>query len=331
MRPGSYVFHILRSLVILLLAVAAGGAQQPPQNEQEPLETLKVTVDVVNVYCNVKDKHGALIPGLKKEDFELAEDGKTQAIKYFSSETNQPLTLGILMDTSGSMMQVIPAEKEVLGAFLHQVMTANDLAFLMTFDVDDELLQDMTSSPRQIQRAMEQAHVNVPQGQHSGVPGVGQGPLPTVPSPGTTLYDAIYLASTDKLASEVGRKAIIIMSDGVDEGSRVKLNEAVEAAQKADTICYVLLFTGGIYGTKGEGYMKKVAEETGGRVFEVDMRFNKLRDAFDQITNELRTQYALGYTPSNTIKDGSFRHIEIKSKEGYKVQARKGYYALARR
>ncbi len=298
-------------------------AQLPEAGDQQPMQTLKVNVDVVNVYCNVKDKHGALIPSLKKEDFELSEDGVKQNIKYFSAETDQPLTLGILMDTSGSLMQVIPAEKEVGGAFLSQVLTPKDLAFFMTFDVDVELAQDFTSSAHQLKRAMDAAKVNVPP---TG-PTIAQGPFPTHDTRSTALYDGIYLAANEKLAREVGRKAMIIMTDGVDEGSKVRLNEAVESAQKADAICYVLLFARGIYGTRGEGYMKKLAEETGGRLFEID-RIENLKTAFDQIASELRTQYGIGYTPLNNKKDGTFRKIEIHSKEGYKVQARHGYYAI---
>src|SRR5437868_5185332 len=203
--------------------------------QEQPAETLKVNVDVVNVFCNIKDKHGALIPDLKKDDFQLSEDGKPQTIKYFSADTEQPLTLGLLMDTSGSMIQVIPAEKEVAGEFLNQVLRPKDLAFFMTFDVDVELLQDFTSSPRQIRHAMEQAKVNAPPSPGGGLPGLGGGPLPTARnSPGTTLYDAVFLASDEKLATETGRKAVIIMSDGVDEGSKIRLQEAIEAAQKAD-------------------------------------------------------------------------------------------------
>lgn len=316
----------------------AGAAQTPstaarpkePAEAQEdrPLQTLKVNVDVVNVYCNVKDKHGALIPNLKKEDFELKEDGVKQNIKYFNTETEQPLTLGILMDTSASMAQVIPAEKEVGGAFLNQVLTPKDIAFFMTFDVDVNLDQDFTSSARQLKRAMEKARVvEVPE---IPIPAIARGPFPGSSHPrSTALYDGIYLAANEKLAREVGRKAMIIMTDGMDEGSKVRLNDAVESAQKADAICYVLLFTRGIFAREGEGYMKKLTEETGGRVFEID-RIENLKTAFDQIASELRTQYGIGYTPTNNKKDGTFRKIEIHTtgKDGYKVQARRGYYAI---
>ena len=306
-----------------------GPSDNEPDVQEQPSQepsagTFKVNVDVVNVFCNVKDKHGALIPDLKKDDFEISEDGKLQTLKYFASEANQPLTLGLLMDTSGSMRDVIPAEKEVGGNFLGQVMTAKDEAFFMTFDTDTRLLQDFTSSPRRIRAAMDEARVSMP----PQVPSIAQGPFPTSGNgPGTTLYDAVYLASHDELSSQVGRKALIIMTDGVDEGSRTRLSEAIEAAQKADAICYVLLFSSGIYGGRGEGVMKDLSEQTGGRVFEINNKFDKLRQAFDQIAAELRTQYLLGYTPTNQKRDGTFRKISIKAKGDVKVQARKGYYA----
>jgi VWFA-related protein len=149
------------------------------------------------------------------------------------------------------------------------------------------------------------------------------------------LYDAVYLASHDAFANEVGRKAMILLTDGEDQGSRLKIKDAIEAAQKADTICYVLLiadrgFYGGFY--SGDSAMKKLTLETGGRVIEVGNKFEKLRQAFDQISQELRSQYNIGYTPANANRDGSFRKVEIKAKGGeYKIQARSGYYAMPRR
>ena len=165
------------------------------------------------------------------------------------------------------------------------------------------------------------------------LPGAGGGPVPTASSPGTVLYDAVYLSSHDVLAKEVGRKAIVLLTDGQDEGSRLKIQDAIEAAQKADTIAYVLLcadrggyFSAGM-GYYGEGDMKKLTEQTGGRVINVGNKFDKLREAFDQIAAELRSQYNIGYTPTNTKLDGTYRKLEIKNKQGYKIQSRSGYYA----
>ena len=315
----------------LALVLAASAQNPPPQKDDQSVETFKVSVDVVNVFFNVKDDHGALIPGLQKDDFQISEDGAPQTIKFFSAESNQPLTLGMLIDTSGSQQRLLPMEKEIGAAFLREVLQQKDLAFVISFDVDVNLLQDYTANPRDLRAGLERAHINAGT---SGImfPGTGGDPVPNRKPRGTVLYDAVYLAATEELANEAGRKAVILLTDGADFGSRVKLEEAIEAAQKADTICYVLLLVdryayGFGFGYPGSGEVKKMAEQTGGRVIEVGNKPEKLKAAFDQIANELRSQYSLGYTPTNTQHNGSFRKIEIKSHEGYKIQARHGYYA----
>jgi VWFA-related protein len=282
-------------------------------------------VDVVSVFFTVR-KGNNLVPNLKKEDFTVAEDGAPQKIKYFTSETNLPLTLGMLIDTSGSMQAVLPAEKEVGSEFIREVLRAKDLAFLINFDVNVELMQDMTSSSREIARAMQDAKINVGGTGGYGRPGIGQGPVAQPHSRGTALYDAVYLASREKLANEVGRKAMIILTDGYDNGSKVNLRDAIEAAQRADSMCYVLLVSDPNF-PRNDGDMKKLAEETGGRVIDVGHRADKLKEAFDRISEELRSQYSIGYTPTNAKKDNSFRRVEIKTPAG-KAQARKGYYAF---
>lgn len=316
----------------LLAFLTASTAQNPPaQKDDQSVETFKVSVDVVNVFFNVKGDHGALIPGLQKDDFEMVEDGAPQTIKYFSSESNQPLTMGILIDTSPSQMRVLGMEQEVGAAFLRQVMTQKDIAFLISFDVNVDLLQDYTSDPRQLREAMRKARIG---GAEVDMGGVGGNPVPTRgPRGATKLYDAVYLAAREQLSQEVGRKAMILLTDGGEQGSKMNLADAIEAAQKADVICYVLLvadrdwywMNGGFY--PGSSEVKKLTEQTGGRVIEVGNKPEKLKEAFDQISNELRSQYNIGYTSTNTRKDGSFRKIEIKSRKGYKIQARRGYYA----
>jgi VWFA-related protein len=328
-------FRSMAVFVVLWICLPLFAQQQQPpsgQSEDQSVGTLKVSVDVVNVYCNVKDKRGALIPGLKREDFQLTEDGKPQTVKYFATESNQPLTIGLLIDTSASQMRVLPMERDAGEQFLRQVLTKEDLAFLINFDVDVTLDQDFTTDVGELRHALDQTRINAGSGIGGG-PGAGQGPFPTSNVPrGTLLYDAIYLAADEKLSHEVGRKAMIILTDGEDQGSRYRIREAIEAAQKADAICYVILiadrgFYGGAY--SGEDKMKQLAEETGGRVIEASNKYEKLKQGFDQIANELRTQYALGYTPTNNVKDGTFRKIDIKTKEDYRVQARRGYYAIA--
>jgi len=324
-----------KSLPCLILAALTSlsfaqqnDSQQPA--DQNPSETLKINVNVVQLFFNVKDKHGTLIPNLTKDEFTIAEDGKPQTVKYFAAESNLPLTIGMMIDSSGSQRNVIDMEKEVGGAFLKQILTDKDEAFVISFDITVDLLQDFTRDTKRLQAALNKAKVNVDY-TSGGIPGMGGGPVPTQNAPGTLLYDAVYLSSHDMLAKEVGRKAMILLTDGQDEGSRLKIQDAIEAAQKADAIVYVLLcadrgFYGGI-GYSGEGDMRKLTEQTGGRVINVGNKFDKLREAFDQIAQELRSQYNIGYVPTNLKLDGTYRKLEIKSKQNYKIQARSGYYA----
>ena len=321
-------------------AAQAPAAQKPadaqkPDDDQGPAGTVKVSVNVVGLFFNVKDKHGALIPNLTKGDFDVLEDGKPQTIKYFAAESNLPLTLGILIDSSGSQLRVLDMEKQVGGAFLRQILTDKDEAYVIDFNVDAELIQDFTRDVHRLQAALNKVKINT--GFTTGpLPGAGGGPVPTAPSAGTVLYDAVYLSAHDMLAKEVGRKAMILLTDGEDEGSRLKIRDAIEAAQKADAIIYVLLCADrGFYGSfqmgySGESEMRKLTEQTGGRVINVGNKFDKLREAFDQIAAELRSQYNLGYTSTNTLLDGGYRKLEVKSKQSYKVQCRAGYYASPR-
>jgi len=308
----------------------AQDQQAQPPADQEPVQTFKAQVNVVNVFFNVKDKHGMLIPNLTKDDFQVFEDGKPQTIKYFSAESNQPLTLGIMIDTSASQERVLDIEQSSCAQFLRAVLRDKDLAFVINFDVDVDLDQDFTNNIRDLTRALNKVQINAGIG---GPPGLGGGPVPTTPR-GTLLYDAIYLGADEKLKNEVGRKAMIIFTDGEDQGSRLRIQDAIEAAQKADTICYVILIADrgfyGFGGYSGDSEMRKLAEATGGRVIEVGNKQDKLKDAFNQIQNELRSQYNIGYTPANNKLDGSYRKIQIKAKGDYKVQARQGYYAIAK-
>ena len=325
MRTFMYIF------VLALLWQAPGFAQQPsgqgqssPTQQQGEPPVFRKNVNLVTVYFNVKDKHGALVPNLTKDAFQLTEEGKPQTIKYFSAESNQPLTLGILIDSSGSMQNMLPEEKIVGSDFLRSVITDKDLAFVLSFDISVDLLQDLTSDVHLLSRGLDKAKINVGSGGGGGVPGIGQGPIPISHPKGTLLYDGIFLASDEMLSKQVGRKAIVVMTDGVDQGSHEKLKDSIEAAQKADTICYVLLISDPRYGSDPHD-MSQLAEQTGGRMITVNNP-NKLGDAFRQISNELRSQYSIGYSPSDPRHDGSFRKIEIKAKD-LKVQARKGYYA----
>jgi VWFA-related protein len=353
----------LQAVAVLILAVGVAGGIFPaspvmaqqlphlagtpdpdnPQQDQnnEPdqsVSTLKVNVNVVQLFFNVKDKKGALIPNLTKSDFQISEDGKPQTIKYFTAESDLPLTLGILIDSSGSQRQVLEMEKEVGASFLNEILRPKDMAFVISFDVDSNLLQDFTNSTRRLRDALNSARINAPPSSCGGLPGQGGGPVPcgSAGAKGTVLYDTVYLASHDELAKEVGRKAMILLTDGEDQGSQYKITDAIEAAQKADSICYVLLIADrgfyGFGGYSGDREMKKLANETGGRVIEVGNKMEKLKDAFDQIARELRSQYNVGYTPTNTALDGSFRKVDIQtSRKEYKIQSRTGYYAVPKK
>jgi VWFA-related protein len=314
-------------------AVQKPADDQKADDDQGPAGTVKVNVNVVGLFFNVKDKHGALMPNLTKSDFEVLEDGKPQTIKYFAAESNLPLTLGILIDSSGSQLRVLDMEKEVGGAFLRQILTDKDEAYVIDFNIDAELVQDYTRDIHRLQAALNKVKINT--GFVNPVPGAGN-PVPSAGGArGTVLYDAVYLSAHDMLSKEVGRKAMILLTDGEDEGSQLKIKDAIEAAQKADAIVYVLLCADrGFYGSfqvgySGEGEMRKLTEATGGRVINVGNKFDKLKEAFDQIAAELRSQYNLGYTPTNTLQDGGYRKLEVKSKQSYKVQCRAGYYATA--
>jgi VWFA-related protein len=296
---------------------------------QEQLPTIKVDVEVVNLFCSVRDKDGRFINTLTKEDFTVFEDGKQQEIRYFTRETDLPLTIGLLVDVSGSQQNLIEVEKRAAAAFFRQVLRhQKDMAFLMSFGHEAELLQDFTSSARLLQEGLEGLRLSVP------VRGVHPGPVPTSrPTQGTILYDAVYLAATEKLAREVGRKVIVVITDGMDFGSRVSLEKAVESAHRSDAIIYGIHYLdprayGGFGGSDHD--LKRMSEDTGGRVFRVDRR-NTLEVIFNQIQEEMRSQYAIGYTPTNDTRDGSFRKVEIRAADRrLKVQARKGYFAGSR-
>ena len=316
----------LRPPIALLLFSLAATAQQ----EQPP--AIKVDVDVVNLLCSVRDKKGALIANLTQDDFEVFEDGKRQQIRYFTRETDLPLTIGLLVDVSVSQEGLIEIERRAASQFFSQVLGKKDVAFLISFGAEAELLQDFTNSQRLLRAALDQLRLS------ASVGGIHPGPVPTASRPrGTILFDAVYLAASEKLRGEVGRKVIILLTDGVDQGSRVKLQEAMESAQKADAIIYSVYYSdpgfyrgryGGFPFGMSDGDLRRMSEETGGREMKVDRR-RPLEDIFKEIQTEMRSQYAIGYTPANPAKDGSFRRIEIRPRgKDLKVQARKGYYAL---
>jgi VWFA-related protein len=302
---------------------ASKAAAQPINTD---LETLKVNVNLVNVYFSVRDKNG-YITNLHKDDCTILENKDLQKTKNFTQEKNLPLTIGILLDTSGSQINVLPLEQQSGAEFLKDVLTPKDEAFLISFDINVNLLADYTNSPREIKRSIDSAIINTGAGTGS-VTGNGS-------ARGTLLYDAVYLAAHDKLRQEAGRKILVLLTDGGDQGSQENLKSATEAAQKANAIVYVILIADrGFYGGFGLGYtgdadMERLAKDTGGRVINVGNNGKKLEEAFDQIQDELRTQYLASYTPTNPKIDNTFRTLNISCGKDQKVQARKGYYAMA--
>ena len=316
----------MKYLPILLVFGATLSAQDEP--------VIKLDVNLVNVLCSVRNKGGGLVGNLEKRDFTILEDGKEQEIKYFTRETDLPLTIGLLVDTSKSQERLMDIERRAAYEFFSKVLRKKDLAFLIQFGAEAELLQDETNSPKLLQDGLNQLRLSVPSG------GLHPGPVPTQQNlAGTILFDAVYLAANEKLKGEVGRKAMVLITDGVDTGSRISKDKAIEAAQKADAIIYSIDYEDpGAYGFGGfgrvsvggggEGDLRRMSTETGGHVFKVD-RKNSLDDIFRELQDEMRSQYAIGYTPSNPKKDGSFRKIEIRTaNKDFKVQARRGYYAI---
>jgi VWFA-related protein len=260
----------------------------------------------------------------------LAEDKVPQTIKNFTQEKNLPLTIGILLDTSGSQMNVLPLEQQSGATFLRNVLTPKDEAFLISFDINVDLLADYTNRASEIKRALDKATINT---------GAGTGSVTGNGDPrGTLLYDAVYLAANDKLRMEAGRKILVMLTDGGDQGSQETLKSATEAAQKANAIVYVILIADHAFYSGGFGInladtgardMEQLAKETGGRVINVGNNGKKLEDAFNQIQDELRTQYLASYTPINAKADGTFRKIDLACGKNLKIQTRKGYYAIS--
>lgn len=281
----------------------------PEPNPQQEQTTLRVDVDLVNVLCTVQTRKGQFVTDLKRQDFRIEEDGAAQSVTHFAKEVNLPLTLGILVDTSPSVQDILPLEQRAAVEFLRTVLKKNDLAMIINFDRSVSLIQDFTNSLSLLERAV-------------GLLAIGGG---------TSLHDAVFLACDEKLSHESGRKAIVLISDGGDTTSKLKIREAIESAQRADTVIYAISNQiGGFYRRAygNSGALKKYARATGGTAF-FPNRPQKFRSAFQAIETELRSQYLLSYQSSNGKRDGSYRSIKVKlpNRKGLRVKARKGYYA----
>lgn len=338
---------------LVLAAAVAQLALSPALPAQQPAK-ISVDVNMVKVLATVRDKKGKLVSNLTKDDFTLLEDGRPQTISYFAQEANLPLTLGLLVDTSGSQRSVLGDERDASYAFLdHMLGNDKDVAFLIHFEREVELLQDVTNSRDKLEAALKE--LGAPELNRSGADTDGSGPPPQGSrgyGGGTALYDAVYLASDQLMQKRQGRKALIVLSDGVDRGSKESLNEAIATAQRADTIVYSILFkdedgSGGYpgmmgprggYGRHGGGrfpqeqrpdgkkILEQISKETGGQLYQVSKK-DTVERIYGQIEEELRNQYSLGYTPDKDTGAG-YHRIQLTTKnKDLVVQARDGYYS----
>lgn len=313
------------------LAFAIFALCLPVFAQDEPQEDTVISVDVqvVNILATVRDKDGVLVSNLSKDDFELYEDGVKQDIKYFSNQADLPLTIGLLVDTSVSQQDLIFDERSAGYRFFDKVLRVEkDLAFLMSFDIDVELLQDLTAAKSLLQDGLERLEV---QGATGGV--VTPGTVPQNGKPvGTAMFDGIYLASGEMLKGQVGRKALVLVTDGYDYGSKVSIDEAIESAQRADAIIFSVryydprFYQGAAVIGGGRGDLRQLSKSTGGETYEV-RRKQSLDQIFDDINNVVRNQYAIGYTPKRDLSEPGFRKIELKLKnKRLEAQTREGYY-----
>ncbi len=312
---------------------------QPPSGKASAIPSTRPPLDagsvgLVSMYFSVRDHHHELITGLKKKDFHVVEDGVPQQVEDFDSAYDQPITLGILMDTSASQSRLLPAEREAGMLFLAHTLTMRDLAFVINFDVTVSLLQDSTNDLPRLRRAFDRASLNDGGGSGGrGTAGAGQGTIPVHKSHGTLLYDAVYLAVAEKLQKEVGRRALVLLTDGDDHGSQKSLATVIEAAQRADAAIYVILLADHLpsehpHFHDAESQMRRLAEQTGGRLLDVGDSAKKLRAALEQLSHEIHDQYLLTYLPRRNQADGRFRHVEIKANDSdYRVLSRRGYWA----
>jgi VWFA-related protein len=299
-----------RSLLLGSLALPVAFAQDEV--------TFSSDVKVVSVLANVLGKHGEIVRNLTKEDFVLLEQGRPQAIKYFSRESQLPLTIGMMVDTSMSQERVLNAERGASLQFLDQVLReGKDKVFIMQFDMGVQMRQELTSSRRQLGEAL--AFVDTPT----------RSELRQQSGGGTLLFDALVEAANHVTARQTGRKALITLTDGVDHGSTATAQDAIEAAQRADTLIYSVLFAdGGFFGGEnGRRPLERMAHETGGGFFEVSKK-QTIEQIFAVIEDELRGQYSFGYVSDEPVRISEFRKIALSTKQkGLTVQARTRYWA----
>lgn len=300
MKVFFYLFPVL-FLFPAIITTANSQQDKPP--------VFRSNVEVVNILCTVRKKNDYLT-NLKKEDFVVHEDGVLQEITYFSLETDetaQPLNIILLVDTSGSVKDKLIFEQQAAAIFLEETLRKDkDLAAIVQFDSDINLAQDFTYDVEMLENSIESIRAGG----------------------ATKLYDAIYVSVDDLLRHEVGRKVLVILSDGDDTQSVVTDKEAIKVSQDND----VIIFGIGVRGARSRanfGKLKQFSRETGGLFFNSKARLENLRTAFSRINQAIKNQYAIGYISTNQDRDGSFREIKVEvRKRGIDVAHRKGYYAL---
>jgi VWFA-related protein len=292
-----------------------------PHDEQD-LPTFSTDVKVVSLLATVRNKNGAIVRDLSKDDFTLLENGRPQTIRYFSRESDLPLTLGLMVDTSMSQRRVLDAERGASFRFLDQVLRENkDQVFIMQFDMSVQLRQPLTSSRKALNDTLP--YVDTPTNRQLQIQTGG----------GTLLYDAVVTAAQDVTQKARNRKALIVLSDGVDIGSEATLAQSIAAAQRADTLIYSILFSDpGAYGlsfagSTGRSALMRMSRETGGDFFEVSKK-QSIDQIFDRIQEELRSQYSMGYVSDDPVRISEFRKIQLIARtKGLLVQTREQYWA----
>jgi VWFA-related protein len=306
---------VVRRDFLLLCAGALASAQEEDQ------AVFKTDVKVVNIFATVRTKKGEIVRDLAKADFSLTENGKPQQIRYFSKETDLPLTLGLLIDTSMSQEKVLNAERSASFRFLDQVLRDNkDQVFLLQFDLAIQIPQALTSSRRKLEDAL--AYVDTPTRQE----------LMMGSHRGTVLYDSIVKASNEIMRGQRNRKALILLTDGVDVGSEASLTDAIEAAQRTDTLIYSILFSDSGYysffgGENGRPVLVKLARETGGSFFEVSKKLT-IQQIYGAIENELRSQFSIGFVSDEPVRISEWRKLQLTTNQkGLQVQSRERYWA----
>lgn len=299
-----------RLVFALLAAPGLWFVQEPPAGSaQEPTPTIKARVEVVNILATVRDKKGHYVGDLTAEDFDVYEDGVKQQIQFFNYESGadaQPLTIVLALDTSGSVKEKLDFEQEAAMEFLRQTLRPNkDMAAVVMFDSELYLVQDFSFDLKTLEQAIQDIRAGG----------------------ATKLYDAVFTISEDLLAYEVGRRVLVVLSDGADTQSAVLAEDAIRSAQRHDVLIYGIgVRTRGFDADFGK--LEDFAKATGGLFFKSKTDLRRLREVFSQINKEIKNQFSLGYVSTNKTRDGGFRRVEVKvRRRGLKVTHRKGYYA----